>query len=525
MPVEDDHLGRYNYDDDIDAAIVETYFGNDGQQLLDMDVGGIGGDREMNNANEAPRLSDHDLTSRLISGHNVGEHHDPALSTTAVPPDCSRNVELPLFDTHKSYYEDLSESTITTAESVSTAFESNDAQQGLEQDDQRSYASMSQIHQFELLVLSDDDHSIDSVPNSSKSRESTDDDRYGALPNLHDITSLSTVPRFGDSLSPNIPSEYELRSAEAPSAKFPSAGALPVGTILSPRAQVTVTVSSITSLIPEAEISRAEKQNAENPAAGPRNLAPTEHDVISGRGNATNNHGGNKWYLELVEKQKPNYTAANKREKSTVAMGVVQLVRTRDPPGRFLKQDEKTGDWLDIGDKKAVEKVKAAMRQRGVVAVEQPPQSLQDTPVQVRDTPPPDSVSIINSCHFLRYRCVAGPRKYRRSASTRFPQSERRCVKHVTKRVCLLAGIVESSLPLFRCLLCISTCACFSQEFQAPTKATFAFAILQKRKRSSTRPFGLTRKLHSQNQSLMPGVTTQILKGASCEKSVVRGKK
>ena len=31
----------------------------------------------------------------------------------------------------------------------------------------------------------------------------------------------------------------------------------------------------------------------------------------------------------------------------------VRAIRTGDPPGRFLKKDEKTGKWFDIGDKKA----------------------------------------------------------------------------------------------------------------------------------------------------------------------------
>lgn len=37
---------------------------------------------------------------------------------------------------------------------------------------------------------------------------------------------------------------------------------------------------------------------------------------------------------------------------------IVRALRNSDPPGRFLKKDEKTGKWYDIGDKKAAEKVR-----------------------------------------------------------------------------------------------------------------------------------------------------------------------
>jgi hypothetical protein len=36
-------------------------------------------------------------------------------------------------------------------------------------------------------------------------------------------------------------------------------------------------------------------------------------------------------------------------------LSVVRAIRNGDPPGRFLKRDEKTGKWFDVGDKKAGE--------------------------------------------------------------------------------------------------------------------------------------------------------------------------
>jgi hypothetical protein len=38
-------------------------------------------------------------------------------------------------------------------------------------------------------------------------------------------------------------------------------------------------------------------------------------------------------------------------------------VRARDPPGRFLKQDPATKLWHDIGEKKALDKTRQALRE------------------------------------------------------------------------------------------------------------------------------------------------------------------
>jgi hypothetical protein len=515
MPAEEDHLGHYkNYGDAIDHDAL--WFGDDSKLLDIMVVGEGSGNR--GGSNDVPCLADHDFTSRLLAEYNEGGD--------SVPPSLD---QLPFVGTLKNYYADPSDSTITTVDSASTALQSYDVRQGVEQDEQRSFTSMPRVQELRFFA---DDQSFASLTNSSESWPSADDARYGPLPIPNGIAQLSPLPRFVEHRRGNhalkSPPDSELRSAEAPFAALSSAGTLPAGAILSPRAPVEVTVSSNTRLVPEAENSRDEKQNAENPAAGQRIVAhPQDHDVICGRGNATNNHPGNQWYLNRVKEQKTVYDAASKGEKSTIARGVVQLVRTRDPPGRFLNQEEETGKWLDIGDEKAVDKVKAAMRQRGAAVVEQPPQSLQDAPVQVREILPPcDFVSFSNSCHFLRYRCVAGPRKYRRSASTRFPQSERRCVKHETKRVCLLAGIVESSLPLFRCSLSVSTFRpLFLQECRLRTMAIGTFAILQNRKSFATRPFRFSRSDASQNQSMTSGEWVRNLKGESCNLKEVRGKR
>lgn len=47
-----------------------------------------------------------------------------------------------------------------------------------------------------------------------------------------------------------------------------------------------------------------------------------------------------------------------------MARVIVRAIRNGDPPGRFLRKDEKTGKWIDIGDKKAAEKTSQALREK-----------------------------------------------------------------------------------------------------------------------------------------------------------------
>lgn len=42
----------------------------------------------------------------------------------------------------------------------------------------------------------------------------------------------------------------------------------------------------------------------------------------------------------------------------------MRAIRNGDPPGRFIKKDEKTGKWIDIGDKRAAEKTSQALREK-----------------------------------------------------------------------------------------------------------------------------------------------------------------
>jgi hypothetical protein len=85
-------------------------------------------------------------------------------------------------------------------------------------------------------------------------------------------------------------------------------------------------------------------------------------------GGGTNNHIGNIRFRQLVNEHKLRYLAASKVDKPKVAMEVVQVWRSLDPPGRYLtKTDASQGDnslWHDVGDKKSREKASQCLRER-----------------------------------------------------------------------------------------------------------------------------------------------------------------
>ena len=78
----------------------------------------------------------------------------------------------------------------------------------------------------------------------------------------------------------------------------------------------------------------------------------------------TNHHPGNKRYRKMVEDRKLDYVNSKRLDKPLVALEIIREWRGQDPPGRFLKIDEKTGCWNDVGDKKAREKTSQALREK-----------------------------------------------------------------------------------------------------------------------------------------------------------------
>lgn len=86
------------------------------------------------------------------------------------------------------------------------------------------------------------------------------------------------------------------------------------------------------------------------------------NDVLSGRGGGTNQHEGNCFFRSLINKNRERYLRAKKNDKPFISLSIVNTIRQRN--GRFLKKDEDSGLWYEIGDALAREKTSQALRQR-----------------------------------------------------------------------------------------------------------------------------------------------------------------
>jgi hypothetical protein len=111
-----------------------------------------------------------------------------------------------------------------------------------------------------------------------------------------------------------------------------------------------------------------------------------DHDILSGRGAFVNGHIGNARLRELAQARKKQFDAGNYTEKRTLAMEVVTIIRSLEPPGRFLrrvdpstktaatcttKSAENQSDepnstleagWEELSDEKAIHKACQVMR-------------------------------------------------------------------------------------------------------------------------------------------------------------------
>lgn len=92
-------------------------------------------------------------------------------------------------------------------------------------------------------------------------------------------------------------------------------------------------------------------------------ITPHDNDILSGRGNFVNFHPGNEQFRAMVRKHKVAYVACPKSMKGTFAEMIVEEIKRLNPPGRFLKQDDTTKLWYDIGEKKALDKTRQALRE------------------------------------------------------------------------------------------------------------------------------------------------------------------
>jgi hypothetical protein len=87
-----------------------------------------------------------------------------------------------------------------------------------------------------------------------------------------------------------------------------------------------------------------------------------DNDVLSGRGGGTNVHPGNRNFRDLINLHRRAYLKARKNDKPAISRAIVRAIR--ETTGKFLKKDDNSGLWFEIGDDAAREKTSQALRQR-----------------------------------------------------------------------------------------------------------------------------------------------------------------
>ena len=91
-------------------------------------------------------------------------------------------------------------------------------------------------------------------------------------------------------------------------------------------------------------------------------ICPHYNDVLNGRGKFAMHWNGNRFFRALVESRKEEYLNADNDNKIAIARSIINIIRTQNPPGRFLKLDASTNKWNDINNKKAARKIRQALR-------------------------------------------------------------------------------------------------------------------------------------------------------------------
>lgn len=95
-----------------------------------------------------------------------------------------------------------------------------------------------------------------------------------------------------------------------------------------------------------------------------QNITPRNEDVLFGRGGRTNHHPGNIRLREVVKQYQEAYRLAKKVDKPKISKLIVAALRTASPPSRFLRWNEQFNQWVDVGDRRAAEKVSQTLREK-----------------------------------------------------------------------------------------------------------------------------------------------------------------
>lgn len=89
---------------------------------------------------------------------------------------------------------------------------------------------------------------------------------------------------------------------------------------------------------------------------------PHPHDVLCGRGSMVNSHPGNVIFRRIIEANKEVYHSCQDHHKALLSRSIVDVIRNQTPPGRFLTRLPGSNEWVDVGNEKALQKTRDALR-------------------------------------------------------------------------------------------------------------------------------------------------------------------
>ena len=94
----------------------------------------------------------------------------------------------------------------------------------------------------------------------------------------------------------------------------------------------------------------------------------TDSDVVGGKGNGAANRPGNIFYTRLFKAQQSEYQSKSPentaKNKKRIAQNIINTIKQQDPPGRFLKESKAAFVWTVMNEKKIMEKVMQALREK-----------------------------------------------------------------------------------------------------------------------------------------------------------------
>lgn len=90
---------------------------------------------------------------------------------------------------------------------------------------------------------------------------------------------------------------------------------------------------------------------------------PHCNDFLKGRGNRGKFHWGNKFCRAIIRKHRETYARCSKKEKKEISKSIYDGIISLNPPGRFLKQDNATKLWCDIGEKESLSTIRQGLRE------------------------------------------------------------------------------------------------------------------------------------------------------------------